>query len=89
MAHEGEQADGRHYGQQPKSGKSTWWESLRGKKQRDIELPNESGRRDPRLPPLTPSVVETWKKSFELYIGMRVDPDPLKGLLKALEKRGY
>ena len=70
----------------PQSGKSTWWESLRGKKDRDIELPNESGKRDPKLPP---PVGESLKRAWDAYKGMRDDPDPVKGLLKALEKRGY
>jgi hypothetical protein len=66
-------------------GKSTWWESLRGKKERDIKLPNESGKRDPRIPP---SVGDTLKKSMGLHKAMRDDSDPLKGLLAALEKQG-
>ena len=67
--------------------KKTWWETFRGKRTHDIELPNESGKRDPNLPP--PSVGETLKKSLSLHKAMRDDPDPVKGLLKALEKRGY
>lgn len=37
-------------------------DSMMGSKGRDIELPNESGRVDPRLPKKKPSLVEHMRK---------------------------
>jgi hypothetical protein len=37
------------------------------KKRGDIELPNVSGRRDPRLPPKKPSLMEHMRKTKRKY----------------------
>ena len=58
---------------------TTFIEWLRGKRKRDLELPNESGTFDPRLPP---PPLEQLMKAFRASQMLAVEPDPLTGLQK-------
>ena len=64
----------------PRSDEMTWLETLRGKRTRDIELPNESGKRDPRLPR---GPDEQLKRLYGSYKEFKQEQDPIKGLQRA------
>jgi hypothetical protein len=62
----------------------TWLERLTGKRYGDIELPNESGKIDPRLK--GKSVSEALAKAKKGYDKLRDNP-ALKGLYDAAGKK--
>ncbi len=54
----------------------TWMERIRGKRLRDIDLPNESGQYDPNLPPRSAQeLMEDFKRANKAAAN-----DPLAGL---------
>ena len=59
---------------------TTWLERLRGKRTRDIELPNESGVVDPRLPP---QPYDQLKKAFKTAKKISTFDNAVEGLKKA------
>ena len=59
---------------------TTFIEWLRGKRKRDLELPNEAGAIDPRLPP---QPLDQLMKAFRASQAIAAEIDPLTGLQKA------
>lgn len=58
---------------------TTFIEKIRGKRNRNINLPSE-GTVDPRLPPRP---IEQLRKAFDVANKIAAESDPLEGLRKA------
>lgn len=70
-------------GPQP-MGMFSWMPTMPWNRPKDINLPNESGIRDPRIPM---SPMEALKEALGTGQAIASEADPLKGLQNAIEKK--